>query len=304
MRKIVSDGIYPPLPTFFDQREELAPVPLQQHVKWLMNSGIAGYVVMGSNGEAVHLDESERGQVLDTVRAASSSERALPIIAGCSALSTRMTIKYCHSAAEHGADFALALPPVYYRGRMNAQVLRQYFEAVADASPLPLVLYNMPANTAGVDLDADAIITLAEHENIVGVKDSSGNVSKLAQVIAAVPAAFKVFAGSADFLLPTLAVGGVGAVAALANIFPRQVCRIQTLFMEGKLAEARALQAQLIPINTVVTTGYGVAGLKAALDAIGHCGGLPRSPLQALTEKELHQLQQVLSTVPLVTEEE
>jgi 4-hydroxy-2-oxoglutarate aldolase len=304
MQKIVRDGIYPPLPTFFDRREDLAPVLLQQHVKWLLHSGIAGYVVMGSNGEAVHLDEGEREQVLDSVREARGSEEALPIIAGCSALSTRTTIRYCQLAAKHGADFALVLPPVYYRGRMNAHTLRHYFEAVADASPLPLVLYNMPANTAGVDLDADTIIALAAHENIVGVKDSSGNVSKLAQVIASVPTSFKVFAGSADFLLPTLAVGGAGAVAALANVFPRQVCRIQSLFLAGKLDEARALQAQLIPINTVVTTGYGVAGLKAALDAMGHNGGLPRSPLQALTEKESHHLQQVISTLPFVTEEE
>src|SRR5207249_4485097 len=141
--------------------------------------------------------------------------------------------------------------------------------AVADNSALPVVIYNMPANTAGLDLNAAIICTLAEHPNIIGVKDSAGNMAKLAQIVAQTAQAsphFSVFAGSAGYLLPALVVGAVGAVAALANIFPREVCRVQELFDAGRLEEARSLQARLVPANTAVTSTYSVAGLKAALE--------------------------------------
>jgi 4-hydroxy-2-oxoglutarate aldolase len=181
---------------------------------------------------------------------------------------------------------------------MDERALHAHYRAVADGSPLPVIIYNMPASAAGINLKADFICALAEHANIVGVKDSSGDVAKLMQIVSQVEPTFKVFAGSADVLLPGLLGGAVGAVAALANIFPRTVCRVQTLFEQQRFAEARQLQSSLIVANTAVTTRYGVAGLKAALVHCAGYGGFPRLPLQPLTTQEQDTLLQIISAIP------
>jgi 4-hydroxy-2-oxoglutarate aldolase len=291
----LQDGIYPPLPTFFHENEDLDLPTLQRHIRRISTSGIAGYVVMGTNGEAVHLSQGERVQVIDAARSA-AGEAAL-ILAGCGEQSTRATLVNCRQAFQAGADIALILPPFYYKGRMNAGALLAHYRAVADHSPLPIVIYNMPDSAAGIDLDAAAICVLAEHSNILGVKDSSGNMAKLAQISGQAPTRFRIFAGSAGYLLPALAVGAVGAVAALANIFPSEVCRLQQLFTLGQLDEARLLQARLAPANTAVTTTYSVPGLKAGLDLLFGYGGRPRSPLQPLDEQERTRLAAILNAV-------
>ncbi|HET9999657.1 MAG TPA: dihydrodipicolinate synthase family protein, partial [Ktedonobacteraceae bacterium] len=252
-------------------------------------------VVMGSNGEAVHLSREERVRVIETTRATTGEQT--PLVAGCGEQSTRASIALCKQAAQAGANFALILPPSYFKGRMDNRALLAHYRAIADSSPLPVVIYNMPASAAGLDLDAATICALAEHPNIVGVKDSAGNMAKLSQIAASTPERFRVFAGSAGYLLPALAVGAVGAVAALANIFPREVCRLQELFESGQMQEARVLQARLAPSNTAVTTGYSVPGLKAALNILFDYGGSPRSPLQPLTEQERDKLTSILRGV-------
>src|SRR5579864_372011 len=293
--QMLRDGIYPPLPTFFDQQDELDLVTLRRHMQRLAETGIAGYVIMGTNGEAVHLTKEERMQVVETARAA-AGEHAL-ILAGCGEQSTRATIANCQQAAHAGANVALVLPPFYFKGRMDSRALITHYRIVADSSPLPVVIYNMPASTGGLDLDAATICTLAEHPNIIGVKDSAGNMVKLAQIYSATPSRFRVFAGSAGYLLPALTVGAVGAVAALANVFPHEVCRVQELFNTGNLEETRLLQSRLVPANTAVTTTYSVPGLKAALELTAGYGGRPRPPLLPLTEQERYQLAEILSAV-------
>lgn len=309
MDRYLRGGIYPPVPTFFDEQEELDLDTLRRHVSRLADTRIVGYVVMGSNGEAVHLSNDERAQMIEAMRETGGID--VQVLAGCGDQSTRATIANCQQAARFGADIALVLPPFYYKGRMDTQALLAHYRAVADSSPLPIVIYNMPANTAGLDLDAAILCTLAEHPNIVGVKDSAGNIAKLAQVVAhtrrptpleesPAPSSFSVFAGSAGYLLPALSVGAVGAVAALANIFPDEVCRVQELFFEGRLEEARQLQARLVPANTAVTTTYSVPGLKAALEITAGYGGRPRSPLQPLTGQERLHLAKILADVTKV----
>jgi 4-hydroxy-2-oxoglutarate aldolase len=293
--QMLRDGIYPPLPTFFDQQDELDLVTLRRHMQRLAETGIAGYVIMGTNGEAVHLTKEERTQVVETARAA-AGEHAL-ILAGCGEQSTRATIANCQQAAHAGANVALVLPPFYFKGRMDSRALITHYRIVADSSPLPVVIYNMPASTGGLDLDAATICTLAEHPNIIGVKDSAGNMVKLAQIYSATPSRFRVFAGSAGYLLPALTVGAVGAVAALANVFPHEVCRVQELFNAGQLQEARLLQARLAPANTAVTVTYSVPGLKAALELTVGYGGRPRSPLLPLTGEERNHLAEILKGV-------
>ncbi len=293
MAQKILGGIYPPLPTFFDQQEQLDLTTLQRHMQRIADSGIAGYVVMGTNGEAVHLSSNERRQVIETARNVAGDEAQ--ILAGCGEQSTIATIANCRQAAQSGADFALILPPFYYKGRMNNDALLAHYRTIADHSPLPVVIYNMPASTGGLDIAAATIIALAQHPNIVGVKDSAGNMAKLSQVVNSVSTNFRVFAGSAGYLLPALSVGAVGAVAALANIFPTEVCHLQELFYAGEMEEASLLQARLVPANTAVTETYSVPGLKAALELTHGYGGRPRSPLQPLTEQERETLAQILN---------
>jgi len=294
-KKLRIKGIYPPLPTFFDADDELDLDTLQQHIRRLEGSGIAGYVVMGTNGEAVHLSSNERVQVIEAAREVAS--RDAQILAGCGEQSTRATIANCHRAAQAGADVALVLPPFYFKSRMNTTALLAHYRAIADSSPLPVVIYNMPGSAAGLDLDADIICTLAEHPNTIGVKDSAGNIAKLAQIVARAPSNFSTLAGSAGYLLPALVVGAVGAIAALANIFPREVCLVQELYEAGEWEEARLLQARLIPANTAVTATYSVPGLKAALEITAGYGGRPRSPLQPLTDTERKNVEAALAFV-------
>ena len=291
-------GIYPPVPTFFHDDESLDLETLAVHIGRLRERGIANFVALGSNGEAVHLDRDERRAVIAAIRAAAGAEAQ--VLAGAGGQATRETIALCTLAADAGADVALILPPSHYGGKMGMAAQRAHFLAVADASPLPVMIYNMPANAAGVDLDAETIISLSAHPNIVGVKDSSGNVTRLAEVVAGAREGFTTLAGSAGFLLPALVVGAAGAIAALANIAPRECLRLLELYKLGKLEEARVLQARLIPINTAVTSGFGVAGLKAALQFVAHYGGEPRRPLAPLGEGDRVRLRSLLAQADLL----
>jgi 4-hydroxy-2-oxoglutarate aldolase len=181
---ITIKGVYPPLPTFFDANEDLDLATLREHLARLKAAGVTGFVALGSNGEAVHLDRDERRLVIATTREMAGLDGQ--VLAGAGTDSTRGTVALCQLAAEAGADIALILPPHHYRSRMDAAALRAHYLAVADASPIPVMIYNMPGNTAGLDLDAETVITLSTHPNIVGMKDSSGNVAKLAEVVASV----------------------------------------------------------------------------------------------------------------------
>ncbi len=291
-------GIYPPVPTFFDADEELDLATLREHITRLRAHGIANFVALGSNGEAMHLTPEERGQVIATVRDAAGT--GAQVLAGAGALSTRETISLTRLASAAGADVALILPPHQYLSAMTPPELRAHYLAVADASPLPVLIYNMPGNSAGIDLDAETVIALSAHPNIVGLKDSSGNVAKLAEVAAGAREGFVVLAGSAGFLLPALVVGAKGAIAALANIAPREVLELQAFFAQGRLDEARTLQAQLIAPNTAVTSGFGVPGLKAALQFVAHYGGAPRRPLPPLGEEARVRLRAILAEADLL----
>jgi len=291
-------GIYPPIPTFFDENEDLDLATLREHLTRLKAAGITGFVALGSNGEAVHLDRDERRAVIATTREMAGSEGQ--VLAGAGTDSTRGTISLCRLASEAGAYVALVLPPHHYRSRMDVASLRAHYLAVADASPIPVMIYNMPGNTAGLDLDAEMVITLSAHPNIIGMKDSSGNVAKLAEVVAGARSDFVTLAGSAGFLLPALVVGARGAIAALANIAPAECLELVALYEVGKMDEARTLQARLVPVNTAVTSGYGVPGLKAALEFVAHYGGAPRRPLAPLGQGERVKLRSLLAEADLM----
>lgn len=285
-------GAYPPVPTSFDANGEICAQSIKRNISALNAFPLRGYVILGSNGEYVMLSEEEKIRVLTAAREAIPADRLLIAGTGCS--STAGTIRLTRRAAEIGADAALVITPSYYRKLMTPETLSVHFRAVADASPIPILIYNMPACT-GIDLDAASIAALAEHPNIIGLKDSGGNVVKIGDILDRTGPGFQVLAGSAGFLLPALSVGAVGGVMALANIAPRQCLNILQYFREGKQAEARALQQRMIPVNAAVTARWGVPALKVALDHLGMYGGPVRPPLLPLPETIRPQLLSILA---------
>jgi len=285
------EGIFPPIPTPFDADGEIDVAALAENLDWWNRFGLSGVVVLGSNGEAVLLDEGEKLRLIEAARAGAPEDRA--VIAGTSLQSTRATIALTQAAAGAGADAALVLPPSYYRGLMSDAVLERHFRAVADASRIPVLLYNMPACT-GIDLSAELIVSLAAHENIVGLKDSGGDVAKLGRIHGDLGGRFRVLAGSAGFLLPALSVGAVGGVLALANIAPRQCVEILRLALTGDMHAATDLQVRMILPNTAVTRRWGVPGLKAAMEMLGLRGGPVRPPLLPLGGADRDELRSIL----------
>jgi len=286
-------GIYAPIPTPF-VNDQLALDKLAGNLDFWLKSKLAGIVVMGSNGEFVMLDPEEKRQLIRAVCEQAKGKK--PVIVGTGTESTRDTIKLNEFAAEAGAAAALVLSPCYYKRAMTDKVLKNFYFEVADASPIPIILYNMPGNS-GINLSSKLVAELATHPNIIGVKDSSGNIVQISEIIKSTPDDFAVFAGSASFLYPSLALGATGGTLALANVFPDECARIQELVEAGNHAEAQRLQLNLLEANNAVTARWGIAGLKAALDLIGLFGGEPRKPLLPLPDEDREQLAQIIRKV-------
>jgi len=284
-------GVFPPIPTPFDAQGEVALGALVENLERWNQYDLAGYVVLGSNGEAIYLTGQEKLHVLETAR------RAIPagkrMIAGTGCESTRETIALTRQAAQVGADAALVLTPHYYGSRMTPDSLVRHYQAVADASPIPILLYNVPGFTH-VDVDAATVARAARHPNVAGIKDSGGNLAKLADVVRLTGPDFQVLAGSAGFFLAGLAVGAVGGVLALANVAPQECINVYRLFQAGQWDVAAELQRRMVPVNAAVTARFGVAGLKAAMDMLGYYGGPVRPPLLDLTDAERQVLREVL----------
>jgi 4-hydroxy-2-oxoglutarate aldolase len=284
-------GVFPPVPTPFDGEGNVHHRALVENLTRWNQTSLTGYVVLGSNGEGVYLTENERVRVWETVRQVIPQDKLM--IAGTGCESTRQTIALTQQAAEAAADAALVVTPHYYAPKMTPESLVCHYEAVADASPIPILVYNVPKFT-GVNVDAATLARIAEHPNIVGVKDTSGNITQLADTVRQVKPDFQVLAGSASFFLAGLAVGAVGGILALANIAPGKALDIYHLFQDGQMEEAAELQRRMIPVNAAVTARFGIAGLKAALDMLGYYGGPVRAPLLDLSDDERQTLQDIL----------
>lgn len=284
------NGIYAPIATPFDG-DEIDKQALKANLERYSASRLAGLVVLGSNGEFAYLNIDEKMALLEFAR--QNTDSAKRIIAGTGCESTRETIRLTKFAASVGADAALVITPSFYKGSMSEAALEQFFLDVAEASPIPIMLYNMPRNT-GLNMASGLVCKLARHENIVGVKDSSGNIVQIAEIIHNSPADFAVFAGSGSFLYPTIALGGVGGTLAVANIFPDLCVSLYEAVLAGEHEQAKQLQHRLLAPNAAVTSRWGIAGLKAALDMLGYRGGLPRRPMLPFNEANLPELRQIL----------
>ena len=295
LQKMKLEGIYPPIVTPFLQ-EEIAHDYLAENVKKLSKSGITGLVVLGSNGENVFLSEKEKFEVMKTVIQSASPE--MTIIAGTGCESTRETIHLTNRMAERGAHAALIVTPFYYSSKMNHEAMIRYYSTVADQVQIPILLYNVPKFT-GVNLGAEALGVLAQHPNIIGIKDSSGNVNQLGQYLNQADHDFTVLVGTAGALLGALTLGCKGGILALANIAPEICVQIYQLAKEQKIEEARKLQLRMIPVNNAVTARFGISGLKYAMDLLGYRGGEVRSPLLPVKIEEQETIRKILKEAGL-----
>lgn len=285
-------GVFPPIPTPFDAEGDVAYQALVENLERWNQYDLAGYVVLGSNGEAVYLTEEEKVRVWATAREAIPSDKLM--IAGTGCESTRQTIALTRRAAELGADAALVVTPHYYSGKMTPDSLVYHYQMVAELSPIPVMIYNVPKFTQ-VDVDAATVGRASHHPNLVGTKDSGGNIGKLADMVRLTGADFHVLAGTGGFFFAGLTLGAVGGILALANVAPQESVDIYRLFQGGQWDEAAELQRRMLPVNAAVTGGFGIAGLKAALDMLGYYGGPVRPPLLDLAGDEREALREILA---------
>jgi 4-hydroxy-2-oxoglutarate aldolase len=291
-------GVFAPATTPFDPvTGEVDPVALRANVRAWMRADLAGIVLFGSTGEGVLLDEDERERALGAVRELVDGDRLL--LAGAGAESTRAAVRMARTAAGVGADAVMVHPPAYYRPQMTPEALRDHFLAVADASPVPVVLYAVPPRFSTVELPAGLVGELSHHPNVAAIKDSSGDLKTLAALADACDRSCTVLVGSGDALYGALEVGARGGILAVALLDPGACAAVYRAYVEGDLPRAGRLQERLVPLHRRVVGALGVPGVKAALDELGLHGGAPRSPLKALRDRDREQVRDALRAAGL-----
>jgi 4-hydroxy-2-oxoglutarate aldolase len=286
-------GVLAPLPTPFDQSGGLDLVRLRTALPLWLRSPLSGFVVLGTNGEAGLLTDREAASVIEVARSVVPPGRTL--IAGTARESTREAIAAAQSAASIGVDAVLVRTPCFFKGQMTGEAFERHYTAIADSSPVPVLLYNFTAAT-GVNLQPDVVARLASHPNIVGIKESGSDIAQIADLVALTPAGFATLGGSASTFHAALCAGVTGGILALAALLPDACVRLFDLTRNGHQPEARLLQQQLLPLARLVSTAYGVPGLKAALLLSGVDAGFPRLPLAPASDAAIAALRHALNT--------
>ena len=285
-------GVFAPIPTPFDDQDRVDTARLKAALlKWVATP-LDGFVVLGSNGEAALMDDFESDQAIVAARDAVPAARRF--VVGTGRESTQAAIRASKRAAEHGAEAVLVRTPGFFKTQMTNDAFVRHYTAVADASPVPVLLYNFTAVT-GVNLLPAAVERLATHPNIVGMKESGGDVGQIADLVSSTPATFSVMAGSAGTFYPALCVGAIGGILALACVLPDACRKVFTLTKAGRHDEAMALQRRITPAAKLLGQQYGVPGLKAALNLIGYDVGVPRPPLASLPETAVAALRDAIA---------
>ena len=290
-------GVFPPIATPFTASGDLDGDALQANVRRWNETGLSGYVVAGSNGESAMLDFDEVVAATRLVRDAALPEHT--VITGTGQQSTRATVRLTRAAAEAGADVALVMTPSFFGAQIAPAAMIRHYEAVADASPIPVMVYNVPKFT-GVNIAPATVAKIAPHPNVIGIKDSAGDIGQIVNLVRLCPAGFDVVLGNAPAFLAGLDAGATGGILALANVAPRECVEIQALQAAGRTAEAHALHSRLMATGNAVTGGYGIAGLKAALDLLGYRGGPPRPPLQSADDTTRQAIRGILAEAGLL----
>lgn len=279
MKKV--EGVFAPIATPFKADGNIDFVKYAENLAKFDKTGLAGIVALGSNGEFTMLSHQEKLDLVAAIRKGIADSKVLIAGTGCESL--KETIELTKGSADRGADVALVINPHYYKRDLTDATLEKFYTAVADASPIPVMIYNMPGNS-GINLPSNLVIKLSAHKNIVGVKDSGGNIVQISEILAGVPADFSVFAGSGSYLFATTMLGGKGGTLAVANVAPDLCADIYSLCAKKEYEKARKIQLDILNLNACVTSRHGIAGMKAAMDLAGFFGGAPRLPLQPATE--------------------
>lgn len=290
-------GVHIPTTTPFTTEGEVDQDALRNNLTHLVGQGVHGFVVGGSTGEAVLLDASERVTSWEIAREVGPE---ILLIAGTGAESTRTTVRMCRAAAEAGADAVLVQPPAFYKGAMTPPVLADHYRVVADASPVPVIVYQVPLRMSTLDFPTPLLAELSEHGNIVGMKDSRGDLDRLREVVDATTPDFQMLVGSGALLHAALEAGAVGGILGIANLVPAWCVGIQAAHVAGDEKEAAGLQSQVSPLHTGIVGGMGVPGVKFGLDRLGLVGGSPRSPLRPLGDPGRTAVQALLSEAGLI----
>lgn len=286
-------GVFAPLPTPFDEAGALDIARLRTAIPAWVQSPLSGFVMLGTNGEAGLLDDDESDRVIAEARALIPRDRTL--VAGTARESTADAIAAAQRAAALGADAVLVRTPCFFKGQMTAAALERHYTAIADRSPVPVLLYNFTAAT-GVNLLPETVARLAAHSNIVGMKESGSDIAQITDLVRMTPDGFRLLAGSASTFHAALCTGVSGGILALAALLPESCVRLFELVRAGRLDESRQLQQRLLPLARLISTGHGVPGLKAALGLKGIDVGYPRLPLVPATEQTIAILKNALDT--------
>jgi 4-hydroxy-2-oxoglutarate aldolase len=287
-------GIFAPLTTPFAADGAIAPERLRENIARYNHTGLAGYVLNGSTGESVLLRWEEIYRLWEAAKEAAAPGKIM--VAGAGTEATAETIEHTNRAASLGYDFALIRTPHYFKPQMTVDALAEYYLRVADAARIPVMVYSVPIFTH-LTVEAPLIARLAKHQNIIGMKDSSGDVKGVAEIIAAAPRTFQTLVGSASTLFESLQLGAVGAILALANAFPELCVEIYEASRAGDSAKAHSLAQKLIAPAKMLGPQYGIPGLKHTLDRLGYYGGPPRPPLLPVTEAAKSEIDAMLAAV-------
>jgi len=287
-------GVFAALTTPYAADGSVSLPELKRNIQRYNATGLAGYAVLGSTGESVLLSRAEAESILVAAKEAASPDKQL--LAGTGAESTAETIERTKRAAELGYRAALVKTPYYYKPVYKPEVFVTHYRRVADASPIPVVLYSVPQFT-GISLEAPEVATLSEHPNIIGIKESSGDVQRVGQMIGTARPSFQVLTGGAGVLLPSLAVGAKGAVLALASALPERCAELYEVTRKGDLSQARELQATLLRASKLIVSELGIPGVKFVMDQRGYYGGVPRPPLLPLSEPNRQRVLDLLSAL-------
>jgi len=287
-------GIFPALTTPFTADGAVALDDLKFNIQKYNSTALAGYVVIGSTGESTMLSRKEIDTILTGVKEVAGKDKKL--IAGTGVESTAETIERTKRAAELGYHVALVKTPYYYKPAYNADTYIKHYRAVADASPIPILVYVVPVFT-GVTLDISTIATIAKHPNVIGIKDSTGDVRRIGEMRNEIDPSFQILTGAAAVLLPCLTMSANGAILALACALPQKCAALYQLFSQGEYTKARELQLTLTKASKTLVADLSIPGVKYAMDVHGYRGGFPRLPIQPLHPEQKNRVTQLLETL-------
>lgn len=292
-------GTFLPVTTPFDPvTGDVDVVAFRANLRAWFQHPVRGLLISGSTGESVFLDDAEFDALMEAAGDVVPEDRL--IIAGTGAESTRAAIKKAQRAAEAGANAVLVKPPAYFKGAMTPEVLARHYRAVADASPVPVIIYQVPLRLSTLDFPTPLVAELSRHENIVGIKDSRGNLDLVGELVEQCTDGFQVLVGAGSILYGGLEIGAVGGIVAVGLMAPKEAAEISVAFYDGRKADAGRLQERIGPVHTQIVGGMGVPGVKAALDLLGLHGGDPRPPLAPVTAARREEARTVLETAGLL----